>query len=869
MTNEPSEKLEKLIVALQELQLTGTEIADILWLAQHRQQFGQEFGQESEEITPTVTPEETKSEENTTPTPTKNSPPPTLQSKIDLTVPEPTTATAEVYSKSSNSTSTSTNTLSIKVPDASALPQPLKLSRALRPLMQKIPSGTEIILDEEATANRIAEERIRIPVLKSSLEPAFDLALLVDESNTMIFWRKTIEELKQLLETHGAFRDVQTWGMVTNEQGEIRLQRGTGKKATNRRLHKPREIIDPSGKRIIWIVSDCVCDIWRNGKAASVIKTWGQQNPTAIVQMLPQWLWLRTGLSLGATVQLGSLTPRIANQGLLIKEILLWDDIDFATGVKIPVLTLEPELAKSWSEMVAGKSYARAVGFVFPSEQSSFELIADYQKENQADYQKENQSENQDTQEIVSSFRLTASPAARKLASLLSAAPIITLPIVRLIQKNMLSESQQQQVHVAEVFLGGIFKPKGKITSETNPDDIEFTFINEEARDSFLSAAPTDSSLEVLDAISKYFAKRLNKTLKEFNALLRKPEQTQVEGVDIKPFAIVTAKVLKRLGGDYVRFAEELEEKWTQTEKEPDEIEIPLETFEFNIATIKVEKPSFWRRTPKVTINYTPGKAQYFTEKLADNVTLEMVSIPGDTFLMGSPKAEEGSDDNERPQHEVTVQPFFMGKYTITQAQWKVVAGMEQFRTNRELNPDPSRFKGDNLPVECVSWYDAVEFCDRISKYTRKKYRLPSEAEWEYACRGGTTTPFHFGETITPELANYNGNYVYGSGKKGEYLEKTTHVGSFKVANSFGLYDMHGNVWEWCIDKRDYSIKSRECYPSQGATDNDNQIKSLRGGCWSNIPDICRSASRGGYPDVGDSVVGFRVVFVGYPRRTL
>jgi formylglycine-generating enzyme required for sulfatase activity len=852
MTNEPSQKLEKLIVALQELQLTGTEIADILWLAQHRQ----EFGQESEEITPTVTPEETKPKENTTPTLTKTSPPP----KTDLTALEPTTATAEVYSKSTSSTSTSTNNLSIKVPDASALPQPLKLSRALRPLMQKIPSGTEIILDEEATANRIAEERIRIPVLKSSLEPAFDLALVVDESNTMIFWRKTIEELKQLLETHGAFRDVQTWGMVTNEQGEIRLRRGTGKKAINRRLHKPREIIDPSGKRIIWIVSDCVSDIWRNGKVVSVMKTWGQQNPTAIVQMLPQWLWLRTGLSLGATVLLGSLTPRIANQGLFIKEILLWDDIDFATGVKIPVLTLEPELAKSWSDMVAGKSYARAAGFVFPSEQSSFELIADYQKENQ--------SENQDTQEIVSSFRLTASPTARKLASLLSAAPIITLPIVRLIQKNMLSESQQQQVHVAEVFLGGIFKPKGKITSETNPDDIEFTFINEEARDSFLSAAPTDNSLEVVDAISKYFAKKLNKTLREFNALLRKPEQPQVEGVDIKPFAIVTAKVLKRLGGDYVRFAEELEEKWTQTDKEPDEIEIPLETFEFNIATIQVEKPSLWRRKPKLTINYTPGKAQYFTEKLVDNVILEMVSIPGGTFLMGSPKTEEKSSDNERPQHEVTVQPFFMEKYTITQAQWRVVAGMEQFRTNRELNPDPSRFKGDNLPVECVSWYDAVEFCDRISKYTGKKYRLPSEAEWEYACRGGTTTPFHFGETITPELANYDGNYVYGSAEKGQYRQKTTHVGSFKVANAFGLYDMHGNVFEWCIDKRDYSIKSREHNSFQAANDNNNQIKTLRGGCWDNYPDHCRSAFRNdGYPDLDDfSYVGFRVVFVGCAR---
>ena len=113
-----------------------------------------------------------------------------------------------------------------------------------------------------------------------------------------------------------------------------------------------------------------------------------------------------------------------------------------------------------------------------------------------------------------------------------------------------------------------------------------------------------------------------------------------------------------------------------------------------------------------------------------------MVQIPGGTFTMGAPETEEGSKDDERPQHQVTVPAFFMGKYQVTQAQWKFVASLPQ--VNRELKADPSRFKGDNRPVEQVTWFDAVEFCQRLSQHTKRNYRLPSEAEWEYACRAGT-----------------------------------------------------------------------------------------------------------------------------------
>ncbi|MDF5713987.1 MAG: SUMF1/EgtB/PvdO family nonheme iron enzyme [Rhizonema sp. NSF051] len=254
--------------------------------------------------------------------------------------------------------------------------------------------------------------------------------------------------------------------------------------------------------------------------------------------------------------------------------------------------------------------------------------------------------------------------------------------------------------------------------------------------------------------------------------------------------------------------------------------------------------------------------AQYFRENLGNNVTLEMVAIPGGKFLMGSPLTEAQRYDTESPQHEVTVPPFFMGKYPVTQAQWRTVAAFPQ--VNRKLEPEPSYFQGDNLPVEQISWYEAVEFCDRLIKHTKQHYRLPSESEWEYACRAGTTTPFHFGETITPELANYNGKFTYGSAPKGKYRTQTTPIGNFNVANEFGLCDMHGNVWEWCADHWHCKYEG-DPTQSSALIDNDNQTNEsriLRGGSWDNHARVCRSACRGNVvePDGRSSDFGFRVV---------
>jgi formylglycine-generating enzyme required for sulfatase activity len=277
----------------------------------------------------------------------------------------------------------------------------------------------------------------------------------------------------------------------------------------------------------------------------------------------------------------------------------------------------------------------------------------------------------------------------------------------------------------------------------------------------------------------------------------------------------------------------------------------------------------------RVKINLARRKQTftYFRENLG-GVFLDMLLIPGGSFVMGAPITEAESRDKERPQHEVKIAPFFMGRYPITQAQWRAIALLDTME--RELNPNPAYFQGDNRPVEHVNWQDCLEFCARLSKYTGKNYRLPSEAEWEYACRAGSTTPFHFGETLSTEVANYDGTFTYGSGIVGKNRAVTVEVGSLGGVNAFGLSDMHGQVWEWCLDPwhdNYYGAPTDgSVWDGQNSSDYlnildrlsililDERAHVIRGGSYLNAPRGCRSAFRNYYDEVSYLDVGLRVV---------
>jgi formylglycine-generating enzyme required for sulfatase activity len=242
---------------------------------------------------------------------------------------------------------------------------------------------------------------------------------------------------------------------------------------------------------------------------------------------------------------------------------------------------------------------------------------------------------------------------------------------------------------------------------------------------------------------------------------------------------------------------------------------------------------------------------------------IELVKIPSGSFLMGSPEGE--GDEDERPQHEVQLKEFWMGKYPVTQEQWKRVAAMPNVARN--LEADPSYIKGDRRPVEQVNFHDAEEFCDRLSNASGQEYRLPTEAEWEYACRAGTTTPFYFGEVgwgdvISPGFVNYNCSQDFPDLNR----RRTTDVGHFPP-NAWGLYDMHGNVWEWCLDGFSYDSYADKP-PSLRRNGNtpwwptdDDKSRIIRGGSWARKSFLCRSAARNSWHPIGiNNDIGFRVV---------
>jgi formylglycine-generating enzyme required for sulfatase activity len=718
---------------------------------------------------------------------------------------------------------------------------------------------------------------------------------------------------------------------------------GRSKDYLSQRPRSPRELLDPGSRRLILFVTDCTSALWHRGIVHETLWQWAKTQPLSIVQLFPERLWTRTALSYGYRVRLGATAPGLPSARLEVAGLPVleeWDEFqdedvakdsqertdgsqertDDKRRLVLPIVTLDPKAMFRWARVLSGGGDTLIPGRLFELKtvrQLATNLAASDFASQSVDARTARQR--------VALFKATALAPAQALAKCMAATPV-SLPVIDLLRDEFVTEAQQE--HVAEVLLSGLLQ---RVDEAEGDGACRYEFFGdrekpektERVRDLLLDDIPTAHTRSVLDRLAQLIKDKAGNTLKSFEAFLDAFEESgETLGAGALPLAIVGLDVLHRLGGPHAALARQYERVRTSQPGQipPTENDFPLEDLEYEVATLISFPPlqpceyqsatiaaildrfdfetativqensvpgwnRVWtsHRRPAVAWGYT----ELLTTETENPIGLDMIAIPAGSFTMGAPQSEPGSSGSERPQHEVTLQSFYLGRYPITQAQWRVVAGYEAI--DRDLNPNPSDFEGDNRPVENVSWEDAQEFCQRLSARTGKFYCLPSEAQWEYACRAGTTTPFHFGETLATELANYDGDYTYNDGPKGEYRKQTTDVGTFP-ANEWGLHDVHGNVWEWCLDHwhEDY-----EGAPTNGSawlnssgllTENEERIttesgdflvteedetasRMLRGGSWYYTPRDCRSAVRINFSRGSRNLdLGFRVCCV--PPRT-
>ncbi|MFM6731851.1 MAG: SAV_2336 N-terminal domain-related protein [Microcystis panniformis] len=728
----------------------------------------------------------------------------------------------------------------VRVPDPFPIPEPAAISKAILPLARRVPGLRADELDIEVTVERTAEAG-GLPMLafRPPLERWLEVHLLIDRSPPMEFWGDLAGGMTTLFRWQGFFRDVRVWWFQTGEN-EARLLSGAGQIERN-----PRSLVAPSGNRLFIVLTDTLGKAWRSGSAFATLADLGKEHPVTIAHIFPQQLWQRTALEGAILRPLIAPGPASANATLQVGERLRTKQILY----RFPIFNLSPAHFATWAKFIAGSGGNSIQGVLMGATTAGVNMGETGEEEAAA-------PEAESPEELLRGFLIDASPLARELAKVLAAVPLIP-PVMRLAQRRFLPDSKHW--HLAEVFFSGLVQKSIFSPEAATVTDAWYDF-HPGIRQLLLADSANRRTIDIWRGIGDYIRDHYGE-FRDFSALIPNPQGSLEDAVSDRSlyFAEVDAAVLRTWGGEYADIAQNIEERVRQRKQE---ILTPEKLLKFTFETLYVDKRGKITKTE-------PLEAYYYEEPLGERIEpLTMVAIPGGTFLMGSPPNEKDSFKDERPQHEVTVSNFFMGKYPITQAQWKAIASRTDLKVKQDLDLNPAYFKdrpdSDRRPVEQVSWYDAVEFCARLSKLKEgREYRLPSEAEWEYACRAGTTTPFYFGETITGELANYNASKTYAGEAKGEYRQQTTPVGQFPP-NAFGLYDMHGNVWEWCADTWHDNYDGA---PTDGSAwiENGNDNRSpLRGGSWGYIPINCRSAFRFTFDRRVNrfNAYGFRVVCV-------
>jgi CheY-like chemotaxis protein len=441
--------------------------------------------------------------------------------------------------------------IALRVPGARALPGAAEVLRALRPLRRRVESRRQFSLDIEATVNRIAAEGLWMPIMRSARARWLDLALVIEDSRTMVLWRETLRELRRVLEQAGAFRDVRVWWLdsTTSADPVLRVQ-------PDGAACKPGELIAADGRRVVLLATDCLSSGWDSGALPALLRQWGARQPVALLQMLPRHLWSRTALYRAAIVHTGASQPGMPNRRLQRLVTFGPSSTTPPSGMVVPVLTTEPELVAAWARLVGTGNPPEMPGVIFPVAAGPSQPATPAKKKPVA----------RAPEDVIRDFRQLASKKAFRLASLLAAAPL-RLPVMRLVQRTLLPESGQ--VHLAEVFLGGIIRrvtpaeveggARGRGLHRTDPDLVDYDF-QPGVRSLLLDAAQVDDAVEVQTRVSKYLADRFGQRL-DFRGMLKSPEKSKdlLDFQENSEFARVSAEVLRRMGKEYAQVARRLE----------------------------------------------------------------------------------------------------------------------------------------------------------------------------------------------------------------------------------------------------------------------------------------------------------------------
>ena len=798
----------------------------------------------------------------------------------------------------------------ILVEDPRLISHPMRLARALSPLNRLVESAGELALDEEATVEAIARAAVENqpwqPVLRPRLEPWLDLTLVFDHSPSMAIWARLEKDLQRFFSRYLRLRDVRQFQIRHGPQGPTLTTPGG-------RALPPQVLLRADRRQLVLLVSDGCAPAWFDGSLPDRLGLWGKTLPTALLQVFPEWMWERTALggkqAFAATAS-GAMPP---SQALDLRRLPLDGSSPVLAAERattMPVLELDADLLAAWARLVVGAPGGIAVAYRFPAAAPAPALSRAAQAP-RAGEMAHGEAAAADLERRLATFLANASPAAQRLLGLLTCASLITLPIARLVQREVQPPSTPAQL--AEVLLSGLLvlvdKPEG-LDQEEHSADLAFSaadslvygFATPELRERLMALVNLRQARQVYDRVESAIAASLGCTVDAFRFLLCAPSAVNQEpqAALLENYARVSTQVLRRLGGDWAAFAERVEAAWAEAERlgrqaelegtqtTPAEALLPWTEEEFSFSVARLQWIDLLPPLPGQRGN--SPQVRGFLEPLKKSLDLHLVEIPVGSFLMGSPSSEEGRSEDEGPQHEVKLESFFLGRTPITQAQWREVALWQEGpgeRWGQPLHPTPSRCQGDkggllageantdNRPVETVSWLDAMEFCSRLSQRSGRTYTLPSESQWEYACRAGTTTPFHYGETLSAEQANYNATVFNGRGRQGKSPLQTTMVSSF-AANAWGLHDMHGNVWEWCADHwhARYDLGQQKApgdgspwldateagKVGMGGESADQHSRVLRGGSWISNPVLCRSASRFSLnPANAYPYIGFRV----------